>query len=114
DTPRERTARARPDLRGRRGDSRRRREPEDRVRVVRELRRHAGRHARRRDAHAAALDEGVVRALCGVTVPTEDEVLGYFDSLSNWGRWGADDELGTLNLVTPEQRIAAAELVRTV
>ena len=28
--------------------------------------------------------------------------------LSNWGRWGTDDELGTLNLVTPERRIAAA------
>jgi kynurenine formamidase len=44
-------------------------------------------------------------------IPTEDEVLAYFDSLSNWGRWGADDELGTLNLVTPQKRKAAAALV---
>jgi len=35
-------------------------------------------------------------------IPTEDEVLGYFDKLSNWGRWGPDDELGTPNLITPE------------
>ena len=35
------------------------------------------------------------------TPPTQDEVLGYFDSLSNWGRWGDDDLLGTLNLITP-------------
>ena len=28
-------------------------------------------------------------------LPTQDEVLAYFDSLSNWGRWGGDDELGT-------------------
>ncbi len=35
------------------------------------------------------------------------------DSLSNWGRWGADDELGALNLVTPEKRAAAARLVRS-
>ena len=44
--------------------------------------------------------------------PTEDDVLDYFDALSNWGRWGDDDELGTLNLITPAKRIAAAELVR--
>ncbi|MFW0795024.1 cyclase family protein [Gordonia sp. CPCC 205515] len=30
---------------------------------------------------------------------------------SNAGRWGADDELGTLNLITPEVRIRAAQLV---
>ena len=33
--------------------------------------------------------------------------------LSNWGRWGGDDELGTLNFVTPECRVAAAALVRS-
>jgi len=32
--------------------------------------------------------------------------------LSNWGRWGPDDELGALNLITPEKRRAAAGLVR--
>jgi len=35
------------------------------------------------------------------------------DQLSNWGRWGEDDELGTLNLITPERRAAAGECVRT-
>lgn len=33
--------------------------------------------------------------------------------LSNWGRWGDKDELGTLNFVTPEKRVAAARLVKT-
>jgi kynurenine formamidase len=33
--------------------------------------------------------------------------------LSNWGRWGPDDELGTLNLVTPARVAAAAALART-
>ncbi len=33
-------------------------------------------------------------------------------SLSNWGRWGAADQLGTLNLVTPESTRRAATLVR--
>jgi kynurenine formamidase len=31
--------------------------------------------------------------------------------LSNWGRWGADDEIGTLNLITPAKRREAAALV---
>lgn len=45
-------------------------------------------------------------------IPTEQEVIGYMDSLSNWGRWGADDELGTLNFITPSKRVGAAQLVR--
>jgi kynurenine formamidase len=32
--------------------------------------------------------------------------------LSNWGRWGDDDERGALNLITPERLIAAAGLVK--
>lgn len=32
---------------------------------------------------------------------------------SNWGRWGDDDELGTLNLITDEVRARAAQEVRT-
>ncbi|HEX3962978.1 MAG TPA: cyclase family protein [Trebonia sp.] len=33
--------------------------------------------------------------------------------VSNWGRWGDDDERGTLNLVTPDRLVAAAALIRT-
>jgi kynurenine formamidase len=33
-------------------------------------------------------------------------------SISNWGRWGKDDELGALNLITPAKRRAATALVR--
>jgi kynurenine formamidase len=33
--------------------------------------------------------------------------------LRNWGRWGEQDEIGTLNFVTPEKRVQAAQLVRT-
>ena len=32
--------------------------------------------------------------------------------LSNWMRWGKDDELGTLNLITPVKRRAAVALVK--
>jgi kynurenine formamidase len=44
------------------------------------------------------------------SVPTDDEVLEYTSTLSNWNRWGPDDELGTLNFVTPEKRLAALRL----
>ncbi|MCU1657187.1 MAG: putative cyclase [Pseudonocardiales bacterium] len=33
--------------------------------------------------------------------------------LSNWGRWGTDDELGTVNLLTAEHARAAASAVST-
>ncbi|HXW81440.1 MAG TPA: cyclase family protein [Acidimicrobiales bacterium] len=36
-----------------------------------------------------------------------------FDKLKNWGRWGDDDELGTLNFVDGAQTARAARLVRT-
>ena len=45
-------------------------------------------------------------------IPTEAEVVGWKESLSNWGRWGDDDELGCLNLITPEKRRQAAALVQ--
>jgi kynurenine formamidase len=35
----------------------------------------------------------------------------WMTELSNWGRWGADDELGALNLITPAKRLEAASLV---
>ena len=36
----------------------------------------------------------------------------WMESISNWGRWGEDDELGTLNLVTPAKTKAAVALVQ--
>ena len=45
--------------------------------------------------------------------PTEEELLGYFTRLSNWGRWGPDDNLGTVNHITDEHRARAAGLIRS-
>jgi kynurenine formamidase len=39
------------------------------------------------------------------------DVLAFHQSLSNWGRWGDDDQLGALNLITPEVTAAAAAAV---
>lgn len=46
-----------------------------------------------------------------VPVVTAEMVDRWMTELSNRGRWGADDELGTLNLITPEHRVRAARLV---
>jgi len=43
--------------------------------------------------------------------PSEAEVRGYVETCSNVGRWGPDDVLGTLNLITPEHRLKAMRLV---
>ena len=34
----------------------------------------------------------------------------WIDELSNWGRWGPDDDLGAFNLITPTKRATAAAL----
>jgi kynurenine formamidase len=44
---------------------------------------------------------------------SQAEVLAFHDTLSNWGRWGDDDQLGALNLITPEVTAAAAATVRS-
>lgn len=47
-----------------------------------------------------------------MTEPNIDAVREYIARHGNWGRWGADDERGTLNHVTPEAVVRAAGLVR--
>lgn len=52
------------------------------------------------------------------TFPTLDEealareIATLGARVRNWGRWGPDDEIGTLNFITPAKRAAAAQLVR--
>ncbi len=43
---------------------------------------------------------------------TQAEYQRWEKELSNWGRWGKDDEMGTLNLITPAKRKQAAALVK--
>ncbi|WP_019544698.1 cyclase family protein [Streptomyces sulphureus] len=48
-----------------------------------------------------------------MTSETRPDVRTLGKQLSNWGRWGPDDDRGTTNLITPDLVAAAAALVRT-
>jgi len=43
---------------------------------------------------------------------THADVERWMTELSNWGRWGKDDQLGALHLITAQKRKEAAALVR--
>ena len=43
---------------------------------------------------------------------TKADIDHWMTSLSNWGRWGKDDQKGAVNLITTAKRKAAAALVR--
>jgi kynurenine formamidase len=58
-------------------------------------------------AGSPAMQSGISHA----TV-TSEQFEQWKKELSNWGRWGSDDDLGALNLITPAKRKEAAALVR--
>ena len=43
---------------------------------------------------------------------TPQDFVRLQKQLSNWGRWGADDQMGAVNLITPAKRKAALDTVR--
>lgn len=49
------------------------------------------------------------------TVDENGKVVGGYvpDGPNNWGRWGDDDQIGTQNLIGPDQRVRAASLVQS-
>jgi kynurenine formamidase len=58
----------------------------------------------------------MTQRMTALTLPapvTLAEFEQIFEQVSNWGRWGPDDELGTLNFITPDKVRAAAGLVRS-
>ena len=46
------------------------------------------------------------------TIANEADFRRAMKELSNWGRWGADDELGAANLITPAKRKQAIALAK--
>jgi hypothetical protein len=43
---------------------------------------------------------------------TSEDVIHLLQDQHNWGRWGADDQVGAINLITEQKRREAASLVR--
>ena len=43
---------------------------------------------------------------------TLNDINASAERLKNWGRWGADDEIGTLNNISPQDIVNAARLIR--
>ncbi|MBK4735465.1 cyclase family protein [Noviherbaspirillum pedocola] len=44
--------------------------------------------------------------------PGDIEIESLLPKISNWGKWGPKDQLGTLNYITPALRLAAMALVK--
>ena len=44
---------------------------------------------------------------------SEDTLRKLVMQVRNWGKWGPDDEIGTLNYITPDAIAAAARLATT-
>lgn len=61
-------------------------------------------------AASDAADSQTAVAVPDPTSATEFDAL--FHELKNWGRWGHGDQIGTLNLITPETRLLATRLIR--
>ena len=57
------------------------------------------------------LSSQAVAPQAGSTV-TAAEYERWKKELSNWGRWGKDDQIGAMNLITPAKRRQAAALVK--
>jgi kynurenine formamidase len=60
-----------------------------------------------------ALALGIAAIALAADPPIDKATLDrWMQELSNWGRWGKDDQMGTVNLITPAKRKAAAALVK--
>ena len=64
----------------------------------------SGSAAQEFQVHPATQDASVLVTL--------DTLTEWEEELSNWGRWGPDDQRGTLNLITAEKTRQAAALVQ--
>ena len=47
------------------------------------------------------------------SAPSTEEMAEFYRTRRNWGRWGDNDQVGAINLITPQKRAAAAALVRS-
>jgi kynurenine formamidase len=56
-------------------------------------------------------EEGADAGAPGAAAVTIETFEGWMAEVSNWGRWGEEDQLGTINLITPAKRREAAALI---
>jgi len=61
---------------------------------------------------AAPAAPGSAQERGGARPITKAEYERWKTELSNWGRWGTDDQIGAMNLITPAKRRQAAALVK--
>jgi hypothetical protein len=60
----------------------------------------------------APVDPAVAARVATAPPLTIEQVNKWETELSNWGKWGADDERGSLNYVTPQKTVDALRLAR--
>jgi kynurenine formamidase len=66
-----------------------------------------------REAEARSHPQRAEQAASAQSSVTKQQFDEWMTTLSNWGRWGKDDERGALNLITAEKRRQAATLAKT-
>jgi kynurenine formamidase len=65
------------------------------------------------DQPPAAQAQSTAKPPANLSTVTKAQYDRWLIELSNWGRWGRDDERGALNLITAEKPREAARLVRS-
>ena len=69
-------------------------------------------------SHSLGAAPGALRAQAPTPAPSSrapanaEEFDALFQRVKNWGRWGADDQLGAANLITADVRRRAVQLAR--
>lgn len=58
------------------------------------------------------VDPAVLARIATAPPLTIEQVNKWETELSNWGKWGPDDERGSLNFVTPQKTAEASKLVK--
>src|ERR1700722_16261586 len=78
------------------------------------LRSRSGERARQ-NVSVGTKAEGRIEPMAGREVRKKeprDDLRAAAEKYKNWGKWGPDDEIGTLNYTSPEDVVAAAQLVK--
>ena len=51
--------------------------------------------------------------MSSISYDTDDQLDGLIPKVSNWGKWGKNDVLGTLNYLTPKHVKQSAQLIKS-